>query len=144
MRLASIFAVVFIGGGLMGAGAPAMAQECRQCADGVEKTQVNANFQVSLPIDDGAASGDVSKALTSASQSLYDLISRQCDVLANEYKGECRIVQLNVNTSLNDRQIMQFTPPGERPAPPRQHVNANANAVYEISPASVDKAPPKP
>jgi hypothetical protein len=136
MKLAPALVFAFVA-----ASAPALAQECRQCADGIDKTvRINANFQVSLPVDDNTASADMSKAMTSANQSLYDVINRQCDVLANEYKGDCRVVQLNVNTSLNDRQNVQFVPPGARLNQPKQHVNANANAVFEIAPA----APAKP
>ncbi len=135
MKLASVlvfaFAVV---------NAPAFAQDCRQCADPI---RVTANFQVWLPIDKDASGAELGKALSTASQPLYDLLSRQCDILAIEYKGECRVVQLNVGTSVNDRRIPQFVAPGERGGA-QQRVNANANAVFEITPASTDKPPAQP
>jgi hypothetical protein len=135
MKLASALVFVFAA-----ISAPALAQECRQCSDPI---RVSANFQVSAPIDKDASGAELGKAISSASQPLYDLVSRQCEVLANEYKGECRVVQMNVNASINDRRIPQFVAPGERGAE-QQRVNANANAVFEITPPSADKPAAKP
>ena len=95
---------------------------------------------MSLPVDKEASGAELGKALAAASQPLYDVVNRQCDILADEYKGACRVVQLNVNTSINDRRFQQF---GDRSAP-QQHVNANANATFEITPAIPDAAPAKP
>jgi hypothetical protein len=135
MKLASIVALAFAA-----VAAPALAQDCGQCA---EPIRVNANFQVSLPIAKNASGAELGKALSAASQPLYDLVSRQCDVLADEYKGVCRVVQLNVNASINDRRIPQFVAPGER-ASEQQRVNANATATFEITPANADNAAAKP
>lgn len=135
MKLASAFALVFAA-----TWAPALAQDCHQCA---EPIRVNANFQVSLPVAKDAAGAELSKALAGASQPLYDLVTRQCDVLASEYKGECRVVQLNVNASISERRFPQFVAPGDR-ASEQQHVNANANAAFEITPAGADKPAVKP
>ncbi len=97
-----------------------------------------------LPIDNNTPAAEVGKALSAASQPLYGVISRQCEVLASEYNGECRIVDLNVNAAIPDRRLPQFVAPGDRATSPQQRVNANANAVFEITPAGADKTPAKP
>ncbi|HEY1942404.1 MAG TPA: hypothetical protein VGH40_09800 [Roseiarcus sp.] len=134
MRLALVLALTFAA-----ASAPAFAQNCGQCADPI---RINMNFQASLPIDKDASNAELAKALAGASQPLSDVVSRQCDILAEEYKGECRVVQLSVNTSINDRRIPQFVAPGDRSA--QQRVNANANAMFEITPAEAAKPAAKP
>jgi hypothetical protein len=66
--------------------------------------------------------------MATVSQSLYEIVNRECDVLSAVLKGECRVVQINVSSNVNDR--MNNGVP---------FVNANTNATFEIE----LKAPPK-
>lgn len=63
----------------------------------------------------------MTKTMASASQSLYDIINHECEVLTATLGGACRLVQLNVGGSLNTR--MNNGVPT---------VSANANATFEI------------
>jgi hypothetical protein len=94
--------------------------------------RVTANFQLSAPRVDGASSADLTKAMASVNQSLNDIVYRQCEVLGAVLKGDCRIVQVNVGSNINDR-MNAGTPV----------VSGNANATFEIDPKvpSKDAAP---
>ena len=37
--------------------------------------------------------------MTAVSQSLYEIVNRECDVISSVLKGECRLVQININSS---------------------------------------------
>jgi hypothetical protein len=122
--------------------AAAHAQNWRFANDPNGKdVHVTINFQISTPVSAAGSPTDLTKALTQANQSLYDIISHECDAINAAFKGDCKIVQLNVNGNINDRQ---FTQPGERQ---QQFVNANANATFLIetkdAPASSDTSPQK-
>ena len=107
----------------------AQAQNCwtinNPCVNG---TRVTANFQMSAPTPAAAPVADLTKTMAAVSQSLYEIVNRQCDVIGAVLKGECRLVHINVNSNVNDR--MNNGVP---------FVNANANATFEIE----LKAPPK-
>jgi hypothetical protein len=60
--------------------------------------------------------------LAQANQSLYGIINHQCEVIGAALKGDCRIVQLNVNGNAAPS------------AGPQQIVSANANATFLIEP----------
>jgi hypothetical protein len=118
----------------------AQAQNWRNWNDSDGKSvRISANFQITTPVASSASASDLTKALAQANQSLYDIINHQCDVIGAALKGDCRIVQLNVNGNINER-IPQFTPPGERPNS-QQIVNANANAVFLVESAATKDAP---
>ena len=63
----------------------------------------------------------MTKAMTAASVSLYDIVNRQCDVLSASMKGSCRLVQLNVGGTVNVRS-----------APTGGNMTANATATFEV------------
>ena len=88
---------------------------------GVKGPRVTANFQLSAPTPAAASAGDLTKAMAGLSQSLYEIIDRECDVLSAALKGDCRLVQININSNINDR--MNNGVP---------FVTANANATFEI------------
>jgi hypothetical protein len=100
----------------------AQAQNCRtvnnRCVNG---TRVTANFQMSAPTPAAAPVADLTKTMAAVSQSLYEIVNRECEVIGAVLKGECRLVQINVNSNVNDR--MNNGVP---------FVNANANATFEI------------
>jgi hypothetical protein len=109
----------------------AEAQNWRACCDPNNKaTRVTANFQVNMPVSSGASAADMTAALAQANQQLYEIVNRQCDVIAAALKGECRIVQLNVNGNVNERMNAG------------QMINANANLVFEVQPPSSPKDGP--
>jgi hypothetical protein len=134
MKLASVFLFAFAA-----LCAPALAQDCRQCG----AIRVTANFQVWTPIDRDLSGAALGKAVSEASQPLYGVVSRQCELLADAYKGVCRLVEFQVNSGVNDRMLPQFVTPGDRAAP-QQRVNANVNAIFEITPASAETPAQKP
>ncbi len=90
--------------------------------------RVTANFQLSAPKVDGASNADLAKAMASVNHSLSEIVYRQCELLGAALKGDCRIVQVNVSSNLNDRM--------NTGAPV---VSGNANVTFEID----LKAPPK-
>ncbi len=102
--------------------AQAQAQNCRTvnnpCVNG---TRVTANFQLSAPTPAAAPVADLTKTMAAVSQSLYEIVNRECEVIGAVLKGECRLVHINVNSNVNDR--MNNGVP---------FVNANANATFEI------------
>jgi hypothetical protein len=115
----------------------AQAQNSRAWNDPNGKgIRITANFQISTPLGANASAADLTKALTLANQSLYEIINRQCDVIGAALKGDCKIVQLNVNGNINER-VQQF---GDRVSP-LQMVNANANATFLIEPEAAKEAP---
>ncbi len=110
---------------------PAVAQNWGN--SGPKGPRVTLNFQLSAPPAASMSPGDLTKAMAGLSQSLYEIVDRQCDVLSAALKGECRLVQININSNINDR-MNNGTP----------FVTANANATFEIDqkdPAK-DGAPP--
>jgi outer membrane receptor for monomeric catechols len=107
----------------------AQAQNCQTYnSPCVKGTRVTANFQLSAPTLAAAPVADLTKTMATVSQSLYEIVNRECDVLSAVLKGECRVVQITVSSNVNDR--MNNGVP---------FVNANANATFEIE----LKAPPK-
>jgi hypothetical protein len=108
----------------------AQAQALRAGSDPNSKAiRINANFQIATPVNAPASASDLTKALAQANQSLYDIINHQCEVIGAALKGDCRIVQLNVNGNAAPS------------AGPQQIVSANANATFLIEPAAAKDAP---
>jgi hypothetical protein len=108
--------------------APAQAQNWRMFDNsGAKGMRVTANFQLSAPTPATATASDLTKTMAAVSQSLYEIVDRECDVLGAALKGDCRLVQINVGSNINER--MNNGVP---------FVNANANATFEID----VKAPP--
>jgi hypothetical protein len=92
---------------------------------------VTANFQLRIPVDASASTADMIKALSQANQSLGDLITRQCEVLAAAFKSDCRVEQLNMGANINDRRVNQFN---NDFAGAQRIVNANLNATFDLTP----------
>jgi hypothetical protein len=84
-----------------------------------------------IPIDASASMADVTKALTQANQSLGDLANRECDLLTDAFKSDCRVVQLNMGANVNDRRGMQQF--NNDFGGMQRSVNANLNATYELT-----------
>ncbi len=121
--------------GLGSIAVPALAQGCNSCGT----VRVTANFQVWTPVANDGADASMGKAVAQASEPLYDVVARQCDVLAAGYKGDCRVVEFRVNAGINERPTPQFVAPGQRLV-----AQQNVNAVFEITPTPASKATPKP
>jgi hypothetical protein len=101
---------------------------------------ITANFQLRVPVDPAAPTADVTKALGQANQSLGELANHQCDVLADIFKGECRVVQLNMSANVNDRRMRQFNNDG---GDSQRFVSANLNATFEVAaPTELSKNAP--
>jgi hypothetical protein len=98
---------------------PAFAQNWGNA--GPKGPRVTLNFQLSAPPAASTSPGDLTKAMASLSQSLYEIVDRQCEVLSAALKGDCRLVQININSNISDRM--------NNGAP---SVTANANAMFEI------------
>ena len=80
---------------------PASAQRSpRPMSEGM---QVNASFQTLIPIAPQASVQDESKATEAARQNLYELASRECEIIGRVFKGECQLVNLGVNSNVQDR-----------------------------------------
>jgi hypothetical protein len=119
----------------------ATAQNAKPPGDGDAKPiSITANFQMRIPVDASASMADVTKALTQANQSLGDLANRECDVLTQAFKSDCRVVQLNMGANVNDRRVMQQF--NNDFSGSQKSVNANLNATYELtSQAEASKNP---
>lgn len=100
---------------------------------GGERAQtISVNLQFTTPVPALPSTADTTKTMASASQSLYDIVNRQCEVLTAALGGACRLVQLNIGGNLNTR-VNNGVPT----------VSANANATFEIE-AKAPTASPAP
>jgi phosphosulfolactate phosphohydrolase-like enzyme len=86
--------------------APAAAQSVPSSNE-AKVIVVNANFQLSVPIEASATTADIAKALAQANDALTSLAGRQCDLMAASFKRECRVAQLNLRVNLNGRRFAQ-------------------------------------
>lgn len=110
---------------------------------------VSVTFQLTLPAPTSSTSADMTKAMAATSQSLYDIINRECDVLTAVMKGDCHLSRLTIGGNYNETNYVPV-PFGSRPSN-SPVVNANATATFEIStpaPATANiqgtpAAPPK-
>jgi hypothetical protein len=102
------------------AGAPAGAN--------AKPISITANFQLRIPVDPAAPTAEMIKALAQANQSLGDLANRQCDVLAEAFKSDCSIAQLNMGANINDRR-QQFNNDFNNQ---QRFMNANLHATFEL------------
>ena len=99
------------------------------------KVNVTANFSVALPLTRDAKSTEMTKEIAAATEALFDIVNRQCDLLAASLKGTCRLIQLNTNGNIGNRGV-----------PNNQAVAAGANATFEIdlTPAAATPTPDTP
>ena len=110
---------------------PAQAQNCQMFGNACPKgPRISINFQLSAPPPATTSASDLTKAMGGLSQSLYEIIDRECDVLSAALKGDCRLVQVNISSNINDR--MNNGVP---------FITANANATFEIEPKEPAKDP---
>jgi hypothetical protein len=115
--------------------APALAQDLND----QKSFNVNANFNIQMPLQSGAPTSDMAKAIAQLSQQLGDLASRECVVLSDVFKADCHVSQLNLGSNVNDRRNRQDGMGGE----PQRMVNANVQATFTLTPnATAPKASP--
>ncbi len=121
--------------------ASASAQSAQGATEGtVKPATLNANFQISIPLDSGASTADIAKALAQANASLGDLAQRQCELLSAAFKRECQIVQINIGANLNRRW---FANQMNDDNVARRMANATMNLGVELSaPTEETKAAP--
>ena len=100
---------------------------------GSERAQtISVNFQFAMPVPALPSTADMTKTMASASQSLYDIINHECEVLTATLGGACRLIQINIGGNINTRMNNGVST-----------VNANANAIFEIE-AKTPTASPAP
>ena len=108
--------------------APAAAQSVPSSSE-AKVIVVNANFQLSVPIEASATAAEMGKALAQAYDALGGVAERQCGLMTASFKRECRVAQRNVSASLNESQ--QFN---DEANPARRVANANMNLRIELLP----------
>lgn len=114
--------------------APASAQDFSDS----KSFSVNANFSVQMPLQSGAETADMAKAIAQLSQQLGDLANRECDVLSGAFKAECHVTQLNIGANVNERRYRRFNGNG---GDQEKFINANVQATFTLTPGA---AAPKP
>ena len=123
--------------------APAQAQTivinhgATPVAFGDRLQRITINFQLSTPAPAMAATPDWTKAISNVSQSLFDIVNNECDVLTKTLKGDCRLVQLNTGGNINSRSAYGSSFGGENGS-----VSVNANATFEIGKAPIPAGTP--
>jgi hypothetical protein len=90
---------------------------------------VNVTFQLTMPAPELASSEAMTTAMAATTQSLYDIVNHECDVLTAVLKGACRLSRLSITANLNGPNAQPVL--GNR----ANFVNANANATYDIDAA---------
>ena len=90
---------------------------------GVSGQSITTHFQISQAMPATASTAEMTTTMSTATQALTDIVNRECDVLTATLKGSCRVVQVNVLASINDRMNTR-----------NPVVNASANATFEITP----------
>lgn len=102
---------------------------------------LTVTFQLTTPAPEVSASEDMTKAMTAATQTLYDIVNHECDVLVVSLKGTCRMIRLVSSGNFNGVNV-----PGAfyRSIP---NVTVNASATFEIeansAAAPVENTPSK-
>jgi hypothetical protein len=91
-----------------------------------QRVSVNVTLATSAPA--GAVAGDVTSGLATANTSLYAIVNHQCDILAAQLSGDCRLVGITTNGSISDRPAFG-APPSTTPT-----ISVTANATFEIDP----------
>jgi len=91
---------------------------------------VTVTFQLSMPAAAVTSPADMTKALAGTTQSLYDIVNHECEVLTAALKGSCRLSRLNVGGSLNDANPNAPNLASRPTGGPV--VTANATATFEV------------
>ena len=98
-------------------------------ARGEKGQQVSINVQLSMQTPVLNSTPEWTKAITTANQSLFEIINRECDVLGAALQGDCRLVQINTGSNTGNRPN-----PGTSSTGVSASVSVNANATFEIEP----------
>jgi hypothetical protein len=85
-----------------------------------------------VPIDSSGSTSDVLTALSQANQSLGDLMSKQCALLSDAFKRDCRVVQLNMGSNYSDNVNRNFVRPAGYENTPVG--NSNVNVTFQLTP----------
>ncbi|WP_158742920.1 hypothetical protein [Acidisphaera sp. L21] len=93
------------------------------------KQTVSINFQINYPTKPDMADGELTRSMSEASRSLYDIVDHECIVLAASLKGSCRLVQMTIGGNAGNR------------ATNNPVIFANVNATFEITPAPAVETP---
>lgn len=110
-----------------------------QAADAPRPIVVTGNFQMQVPLEGASSTSDIVTALAQANASLSDLMAKQCALLSESFKRDCRVIQLNFGSSYSDNNAARYVRPGtfEQPATG----NANLNVTFQLTQSA---APAKP
>jgi hypothetical protein len=95
---------------------------------------VTINFQLTLPAPELTSSQDMTSSMAATTQSLYDIVNHECDVLTATLKGTCRLSKLNIGGNVGGQSVPNYGNRGNV-------VSANANATFEIDPPAPQAAP---
>jgi len=93
---------------------------------------LTGNFQMQIPMDASGSTSDVLAALAQANQALGDLMGKQCALLSESFKRDCRVVQLNTGSSYSDNAARNFNRPGNYESLPTG--NSNVNVTFQLTP----------
>jgi TolA-binding protein len=102
---------------------------------------VTGNFSIQMPLDNGAQTADMAKAIAQLSQQLGDLANRECDVLSAAFKADCHVIQLNMGTNVNERRSRR--PNGEG-GEQEKFINANVQTTFALTPSAPAPTAPAP
>lgn len=91
---------------------------------------LTGNFQMQVPMDQSGSTTDVLSALSQANQALGELMSKQCALLSDAFKRDCRVVQLNIGSNYSDN-TRNFVRPGFEGTPVG---NSNVNVTFQLAP----------
>jgi hypothetical protein len=87
---------------------------------GAVRVQVNISIQRNINPSDSP--DDQTKAMEVARRAIYDSVKAECGLLSAAFDSDCRLVNVNANSSIAERDNM--TP----------MVNTNSNAGFELTP----------
>lgn len=87
--------------------------------------RVQTQMQVTLPARNVQDLAEQAAQQESARRTLYEMASRECRNLKEVFGGECRLVSVNANTSLQTRH---------QHGSPVDTIVASANATFEVIP----------
>lgn len=65
--------------------------------------RVSASFQTNVPVTAPMSIEEEAKATEAARKSLYQIASRECEIITQVFKGECRMININVRSYVQDR-----------------------------------------
>ena len=81
--------------------------------------RVQFSIQLSFPASSGA--DEQRKLMENARRQIYESADKECVILTEAFKSECRLLSVNANTSIMERGNLGLS------------INANGSASYELS-----------